>query len=123
MGFALGTEAARRASMTAGLRARLLHTSKKTLDSHLKFLAACHVMLALALLATSSANDDGLDEQRAIGAQRFKLKEQLSALRIKYRKDETTEALEEKLRKHTLEVAQSQTKKTKKKRLKLNYKN
>jgi hypothetical protein len=73
-------------------------------------------MLALALLATSSANDDGLEEQRAIGAQRFKLKEQLSALRIKYRKDETTEALEEKLRKHTLEVAQSQTKKTKKKR-------
>ena len=62
-----------------------------------------HVMLALALLATSSANDDGLDEQRAIGAHRFKLKQQLSAARIKYRKDETTEALEEKLRKHTLE--------------------
>ena len=62
-------------------------------------------MLALALLATSSANDDGLDEQRAIGAQRFKLKEQLSALRIKYRKDETTEALEEKLKGPALAAA------------------
>ena len=44
-------------------------------------------MLALALLATSSANDDGLDEQRAIGAQRFKPRAAF-ALRIKY-KDET----------------------------------
>ena len=40
MGLALGAEAARRASMTAGLRVRLLHTSKKTLDSHLKFFLA-----------------------------------------------------------------------------------
>ena len=66
-------------------------------------------MLALALLATSSANDDGLDEQRAIGAHRFKLKQQLSAARIKYRKDETTEALEEKLRTIQIEHAKRQT--------------